>query len=79
MDCDEKDHTNFDLLATQEAKQVYLHVLLQAMRGIVARGGMPGLATEEDIIRLQQAAEKDLISDIVFGMQMKWVWGRKEH
>jgi hypothetical protein len=48
------------------------------MRGIVAWGGMPGLATQEDVARLQQAAEKDLSSDILFGMQMKWVWGRRE-
>lgn len=48
------------------------------MRGIVARGGMPGLTTEEDAARLTRDMEEDLYSDkTLWGMQMKWVWGRK--
>ncbi|MBE3045019.1 hypothetical protein IMZ48_21165 [Candidatus Bathyarchaeota archaeon] len=78
IDCSEKHHTNFELFATEEGKKVCIYGLGQAVRGIVAMGGMPGLMTEEDARRLTEGMEEELYSDTtMFGMQMKWVWGRK--
>lgn len=78
VDCAEKDHTDFDLTASEEGQITYIKVLTGALKGIIARGGMPGLTTEEDIERLIKPAEDDLSSGrTIFGFQLKWVWGRK--
>ena len=78
VDCAEKDHTDFDLSNTDEAQTVYLNVLASALKGIIARGGKPGLTSEKDIEILKKRAEDDMRSGrTIFGFQMKWVWGRK--
>ncbi|PKS09839.1 hypothetical protein jhhlp_004462 [Lomentospora prolificans] len=78
VECVEKDHADYEVFASDAAKKVYVMVLVQAMKGIITRGGLPGLSTEEDIKRLQEAAEADLYSGkYLYGMQMRWVWGKK--
>lgn len=58
---------------------MYIHGLGQAVRGIVSKGGMSGLTTVDDAVRLIKGMEDDLYCDnTLWGMQMKWVWGRKE-
>lgn len=78
VDCDEKDHSNIDLFRTTSARRVYYGLLTQALRGILTRGGVPGLETEEDAERLRKGLEDDLFDEErLCLMQFKWVWGRK--
>ena len=78
INCDEKDHSNIDLFRTDSAKRVYLGLLTQAIRGMLMRGGVPGLETEEDAERLRKGLEGDIYDEErLCLMQFKWVWGRK--
>lgn len=53
-------------------------VLTQAIRGILTRGGMPGLQTHEDAEKLRKRLEDDIYDeDRLCLMQFKRVWGRK--
>lgn len=57
---------------------MFTRALGQAVKGIVVKGGMPGLTTMEEAEKLEkdlvdEIAEKDAIS----AMQLVWVSGRK--
>ena len=78
VNCRDKVHEDFDLLNTEEAFRIPVRGLAQAMKGIVEKGGMPGLETIEDAERLEKGMEDEFNSgQITFGMQVKQVWGRK--
>lgn len=78
VDCAEKNHTDFDLTASEEGQDVSVKVLAGALKGIVARSGMAGLTTVEVVEKLMKAAVDELSSGkTMFGAQFKWVWGRR--
>lgn len=77
-DCGDKVHENFDVINTEEGHRIPVFGLGQALKGIVAKGGMPGLTTAAEADRLQQGMADELRSgESMFGMQLKQVWGRK--
>jgi len=80
VDCGEHDHSSFELNGGHDGgpTEAMLRVMTQALFGIVAKGGMEGMKTEEDAQRLVDDLRKFADTpECEYGLDMKWVWGRK--
>lgn len=54
-----------------------LAVMRQALVGVVARGGVQGMQTLEDVERLDAAVRADVSAGTMLGMNMWWTWGQR--
>jgi len=80
VDYAEHDHSSFELDGGHfdGATEAMFRVMTQALFGIVAKGGMEGMKTKEDAQKLVDDLKKFRDTPgCEFGLDMKWVWGRK--
>lgn len=80
VECAEHDYCSFGLDNGQdeEVDEIMARIATQACFGIVAKGGIEGLITNEDAQKLVTAMRNELsVPDRHAGLDMKWVWGRK--
>ncbi|KAF2088509.1 hypothetical protein K490DRAFT_22003, partial [Saccharata proteae CBS 121410] len=77
VDVDKKDfltldHPEFD----QEYNKIFLRVEDQGLHGMVARGGVEGMRTEEDAERALADLKRDMDNGVQCGIVYSWFWGR---
>ena len=77
-DCDQRTYFSWDRPELQEtANALMLRLNETSLKGIVGRGGMEGLRTEEDVEEILQPIRKQVKEGMRMGFGARRVWGRK--
>lgn len=80
VECAEHDYCGFALENGQdkEVDEIMARIATQTCFGIVAKGGMEGLKTNEDAQKMVAAMREELsVPGRHASLDMKWVWGKK--